>query len=409
MRAAQGAREPRRAVQRLVDRGRGRVRAPGGAVPVTAVLAGPGGEWRRVPEAAARDALPSVAPGGVAVLCPTFVARCGEDGHRAVVGHLLSQLAELHDAQPALPLVLWIGMQWFPGREGEEEEAARRLAALGRQAAREAPWLPFAGLCLPGPGKVRTTNAAIRLGAAHAPAGWLWLDDDVVAEPGCATLLVERFLAGSRRGAVGAVKVPLATGHRTSRLLRALGGATAPRRAHPHACCMLVADGVVRGGIPAELDMDDAFVLFELLDPRAAEPFHDLELVEGARCRFYQGAGFGETVRRLRISLLYHLTFMARYSWPAARVYFQQSLFYGLWPLAPWDGSRGVRTGLLRWLVKTVHFGWFAGYAGVLAFRGVTGLRPAPEGGLYSAGFQSPLNAEGGGHAADRRGPRDTR
>ncbi|CAM5742423.1 hypothetical protein SALBM311S_10274 [Streptomyces alboniger] len=46
---------------------------------------------------------------------------------------------------------------------------------------------------------------------------------------------------------------------------------------------MLVAADVVADGIPARRLADDGHVLFELLDPDAADPLHDLEVLPDAQ------------------------------------------------------------------------------------------------------------------------------
>ncbi|MFI9202952.1 glycosyltransferase family 2 protein [Streptomyces sp. NPDC053048] len=364
-----GGKPLRRRAQRLVARGFAPPPEP--EAPVTVLLRDPAdGTWSRLSERELAAALPRVSPHGLAALCPSYVGRCGLAEHLEVAGHVLDQLAGLRRAHPRLPLVLFFGMQW---QAGEEEEATRRLARIGEAARERVPGLVYVGLSLPGPGKVRTTNAAIRAAAPLRPAGWLWLDDDVRMEPGCVARLVDRFEERGRTGAVGAAKVALATRGRASRVLRRIGLTTAPRRNYPSACCMLVAAGVVAGGIPTRLGADDAYVLFELLDPAAADPFHALEVLPEARCLFVHGASWGMAVRRLRSTLFSHLMHMADYPWPTARVYFEETLFHGLWPLAPWDGRRGPVGGTLRWAVKAIHFSWFAAAGSALLVRGLLG------------------------------------
>ncbi|MFC5144772.1 glycosyltransferase family 2 protein [Streptomyces aureoversilis] len=371
-------REPfRRWPQRLVARGFAPPPEP--EPPVTALVrAGADGTWARLSGRGAADALPDVPPHGLAVLCPSYVSRCSPREHMEIAGHVLDQVVALRRARPRLPVVLWFGMQWRAGEEAEE--AVRRLARIGDLARERAPGLAYVGLSLPGPGKVRTTNAALRAAAPLRPAAWLWLDDDVRMEPGCVERLVERFEERGRTGAVGAAKVALATRDSTSRVLRRLGLTTAPRKNYPNACCMLVEAGVVAGGIPTRIGADDAYVLFELLDPAAEDPFHALEVLPDARCRFFHGGTPGTAVRRLRSTLFSHLLHMADYPWPKARVYFEETLFHGLWPLAPWDGRRGPAGGTLRWAVKAVHFSWFAAAGSALLVRGLVNrpLRRAP-------------------------------
>lgn len=386
----------RRWPQRLVARGFAPPPEP--IPPVTGVVRrGTDGPWACLTEKELSAALPGIPPDGLAVLCPSYVARCAAQEHLAIAGHLLEQLSAVRRSHPRLPVVLLFGMQWRAGEEDEEQEATRRLALIGELAHDTAPGLAYVGLALPGPGKVRTTNAAIAAAAPLRPAAWLWLDDDVRPAPGCAERLVGRFEERGRTGAVGASKVALATSDRTSRLLRRLGPTTAPRRNYPHACCMLVDARVVAGGIPTRLGSDDAYVLFELLDPGAADPFHALEVLPDAHCRFVRAGTPGSVVRRLRSTLFSHIMHMADYPWAKARVYFEETLFHGLWPLAPWDGRRGPARGTVRWAVKAVHFCWFTAAGSALLVRGCAGrpLRRAPW--ADTSDYLSPPRAPGAG------------
>lgn len=359
---ARGAREPRIWLQRMLARGFEPEPEP--SVPVTCVLPTGDGRWPPVPEGQLGPLLPGLPSGGIALLCPTYVGRCTAEQHAAHVAHVLSRLEELHHAHPDLPVALWVGMQWSGAQEGE---SLRRLAQLGRLAA--APWVSFVGLSLPGPGKIRTINASVRLSRPLGIQGWVWVDDDIRMEPRCLERLVSRFLERGCRGAVGAAKVPLSRPYPASRGLHALKKHTAPLRNYPHACCMVVQTEVIAGGIPVRRLADDGFVLFELLDPSRDDPYHDLEVVAAARCVHYTGDRGGGTLRRSRRLLYSHLTCMADYSWPAARRYFSDTLFFGLWPLAPWDGRRGATRGALRWLVKAAHFCWFSADALALLWR----------------------------------------
>ncbi|WP_336320208.1 glycosyltransferase family 2 protein [Streptomyces lavendofoliae] len=351
-----GSHDGRTRLQRAVARGFD----PGPEVrpPVTLVLP-PGERPDRLPR------------GGLGVLLPTYVGRCGARDHATMVAHVRDALAEAHAAHPDVPLTVWVGMQYGPG---DYEEAVRRLRAAAAVARRGAGRgaLAFAGLALPGPGKLRTVNAAVRAGRDRDYAGWLWIDDDVELGPRCLVRLLTRFRERGCTGAVGARLVALPRSTPASQVMDRVSGCTVPPGACPVAGCMLVETKVIAGGIPPRRLADDGFVLFELLDPAARDPLHDLEVLPGAYCRTYRVGGARDTRRRLRRSLYSHVTCMADYPRATARRYFRDVLFHGLWPLAPWDGSRGPLRGALRWTVKAVHFGWFCAVAAGLVARGLT-------------------------------------
>jgi hypothetical protein len=257
-------------------------------------------------------------------------------------------------------------MQWSGDREGAALERTRLLCRAA--GSREIPSFACRGLVLKGPGKLRTINAALRCARETRVRGWAWVDDDVQLEPDCLSRLVSRFLERDGHVAVGARKVAIAAAHSASRTFRAVSSQTQPPRTYPNACCMVVPAQVLVHGIPSRRVTDDGFVVFELLDPAHADPYHRMEVLEDACCRFVVGGDFHQSVSRLRRLLYSHVTCMADYSWPIARVYFQTMLFHGLWPLAKWGGVR-------RWLVKAIHFGLFALVVIELAVRGLL-LRP---------------------------------
>jgi hypothetical protein len=308
------------------------------------------------------------AAGGIAFLLPTVVER-GEAEQAAASLRLVQQVAGLRDARPELPLVFVAGMQWRD--PAGRAEALRRLEALGGEAL--ARRIPFVGMSLPGPGKIRTLNAAIAVAEGVGARGLAWVDDDVRLEPGCLAGMAERFLARGARGAVGATKVGAPKEYAASRLLFAAKSVMEPAVNYPHACCILVETGVVAGGIPPRYVSDDGYVCFRLLDPSLANPLEHLELVPGALCHYHVGGPAGETYRRIRRMLLNHHIYMADFPRPVARFYFRHVLFTGLWPLAPWDGSRGWRFGATKWALKWAYFGWFAAVGAELYLRGLLG------------------------------------
>ncbi|MFF3485323.1 glycosyltransferase family 2 protein [Streptomyces sp. NPDC002701] len=369
--------------QRAVARGFDPLPPP--RTPVTLVGSG---EVRRDPA----DLTAGLPAGGLGVLLPTYVARCPLAAQETALRQLLDALTDVRKARPGLPLTIWLGMQYG---HGELEEAVDRLRALTRDRA-----LPVVGFALPGRGKLRTVNTALALSRRLGHTGWLWTDDDVEFGPGCLVRLVERFHERGCAGAVGAHLVALPRATAAARTMDRVSGVTVPPAAYPAAACMLVAAEVVAGGIPARRLADDGHVLFELLDPGAADPLHDLEVLPDARGTFYRVARTRDTLRRLRRSLYSHVTCTADYPWATARTYLTGTLFHGLWPLAAWDGSGGPVRGLKRWTVKAVHLAWFCSVAAGLAVRGAAGrpLRHVPWG--DDGDFMSP--AAGGPPATAR-------
>jgi hypothetical protein len=329
-----------------------------------------------VPGPEARAAVAAEPADVLCALLPTYVSRCSREEHLVICEHAALRLREVPAALPGITPVLIVGMQHAPG---EEREALDRLAEMGRRLAAAGPLPRFLGLALPGPGKRRTINVALRLlGSASNVRGWIWLDDDTRMEPECLARLAGRFLARGGHGAVGATVVRLADASRPSGWLRRVKRVTRPRRSYPQSCCMVVETGVLAAGIPERRFSDDGFVFFELLDPAREDPYGELEVLAEARCSTYVGGGLRDTVRNLRRSLYSHILCMADYPPAKARFYFRHSLFHGLWPLAPWAGGR-------KWLAKALHFAWFCGVAAKLALRGVAG-RPLRrvEWGAYS-------------------------
>ncbi|OLZ73449.1 hypothetical protein AV521_05110 [Streptomyces sp. IMTB 2501] len=343
--------------QRAVARGFDPVAVP--YDPVALVRSGAQGEE------AADDVMSELPRGGLGVLLPSYVARCDAQAHATAFRQLLDGLDEVRETHPGLPLTVWLGMQYGPGELPEALDRLRRLTALDPAGT--------VGFALPGPGKLRTVNAALHLSRRLGYAGWLWTDDDIRLGPGCLARLVARFQERGCTGAVGAHLVALPRTSAASRTMARISGVTVPPGAYPAAACMLVAADVVADGIPARRLADDGHVLFELLDPGAADPLHDLEVLPDAQGSFYRVSRAHDTLRRLRRSLYSHVTSTADYPWATARTYLTRVLFHGLWPLASWHGSGGTVRGLKRWTVKAVHLTWFCSVAAGLAARGLAG------------------------------------
>ena len=338
-------------------------------------------------EAAAAERLAALPHEALGVLMPTYVARCVGAAHAAAVAHVLDQLEAVRRAYPGVPLTLWLGMQ---SDDHDGGAAVKRLCRLlAEQIVPDG--VTLVGLALPGRGKLRTINAALRVTRSLDYVGWLWLDDDIELAENCLVQLVARFLERGRCGAVGAVETALPGDAAPARVMDAVSHHTTPPYDYPKAACMIVATDVVGGGIPLRRFTDDGYVLFELLSRVSADQPADFDMVPQARYRFYRVGRSGDTLRRLRRSLYSHVTCMADYPWPVAHRYLARHLFYGLWPLAPWDDRRGLRAGSVRWLLKAVHFSWLCLVAAGLLLRGLT-RRPLRHVGWGDDGdFRTPL------------------
>nr|ANQ31712.1 glycosyltransferase [Actinoplanes teichomyceticus] len=281
---------------------------------------------------------------------------------------MLDRLVPVREAHPGLPVTVWIGIQ----ADGGDAAAIERVTAvLGHL--RVPAGLVVVGAALAGRGKLLTTNAVLRVTAALRYTGWLWVDDDVELAPDCLQRLVTRFLERGGTGAVGACETAQISTTPSARMMDTVSEHTMPPYAYPAAGCMLVAADVVAGGISPRRLTDDGFVVFELLTRAPDGAAADFEVVPEARCGFCRIGRASDTLVRLRRSMYSHVVSMADYPSRTARRYFQQYLFYGLWPLAPWDGRRGPARGLVRWSIKAVHFTWFGAVAASLAVRGLAG------------------------------------
>jgi hypothetical protein len=304
-------------------------------------------------------------------LCPTYLGRCDLSEHCAIVERFSRQLGLVVRRRPNLGIVLFVGMQWLESHDSDNEEAAlQRLRTLATIAEQHSP-SAFVGFALKGPGKNRTINAALGAGEGGRPRGWLWIDDDIQLEDGCLERLIDRFLAEPRRGAVGATIVQRQQRYASSRWLHRVGKLTAPLKAFPTAGCMIVEPRVLRGGIPVRCFADDAFVLFELLDPSRKDPFEALEVVREARAYHPVGGSGRVTYAQWRRRLYTHVIYTAEYPPEVARCYLSSCLFFGLWPISDWDRSLGIGGTMLRWMIKAVHLVLFLGAAANLFVRGV--------------------------------------
>ena len=321
--------------------------------------------WHWLPSAQ----LPN-APMDFAILLSTVLTRVTNDRTLQLLADLPSQIESLRARRPTQPLYVFVALQWFGSRESDGMACLRGVVDRLGERLKD---ISISGLLLRGPGKRQSINATIPLAAAAGCDGLLLLDDDVMLEPHCLAYLLEAFTTQGRLGAVGARKVGHPKSHRASQWLHRMKNITQPATNYPHSCCMLVAMDVVRGGIPSRYGSDDGYVCFELLDPEAANPLHHLKLVPEAVCHHEVGGTWLETLSRLRRMLLNHHIFMADYDQRTAGFYFSEVLFFGLWPFARFDRSRGLKFGLAKWGIKLIYATWFAAIGAELILRSVAG------------------------------------
>lgn len=313
------------------------------------------------------DARRDIGASAIGVLTPTYVGRASYEDQWQTIAHVLDQIADIQRTFPALRLVYFLGMQW--ANEAERAEALARLRHA-HELTDSYHGIEFVGLCLPGPGKLRTLNAVIAAAEPMHLTGLLWIDDDIRMEPHCLTRLTARFVNKQGRGAVGATKIPRTGTTATSRMLRRAKGVTGSAMNFPHGCCMLVETAVLAGGIPDRYPSDDVYVCFRLLSPRAPNPLERLELVPDARCSYTSGGTFVPTIGKIRRILLNQHVYLADWPVETARCYFQHVLFTGLWPLVRWDGTKGWRVGIAKLMLQWLYFVFFLLAGAELILRG---------------------------------------
>lgn len=363
-----------------MERGpRGRIRSllargyqpePDPPLSIEAVVPAPAGSWVHVALEELPPLLDDSLRHGLGVLLPTYVRGGSLDDQARALDRILTQLRDTRDAHPDLPLLVVVGMQW---QAQEHDEAIRRLEELGEVVARAGVG-SYLGLCVPGPGKNRTINASLRATASLELRGWFWTDDDAVWSPGCFQRLVTEFLGRGCRGAVGAhTFVRPDKGEKWSERVSWAKNVTTLQRQYPFASCMIVAPSVIADGIPKHRYSDDGFVFFRLLRPREDDPFRDLPVVPDAFCQLSTEKRPKNVLRRWRRLIYSHLISLSDETSDNARYYFRQVLFYGLWPIGPWDGRRGLRLGMMRWGIKAVYFVWFCAEGSLLLTRGIIG------------------------------------
>lgn len=306
--------------------------------------------------------------GGIALVLPTYVSRMSLAKLEESVTLAARRLNEAA-AIVSVPLLFFVAIQWD---DCQEREAYQRLFALEALIS-PASAVAFVGLTLPRAGKAASLNQVFGLAGDLGLAAVSWIDDDVYLNPACLANLYSRFLE-KRRGAVGARKVPHGRAHRASRVLKwAKDHVRTPGRGYPHGCCMIVASATVAGGIPPRYVCDDDYFCFMLLSPGCPDLLADLEVLPTSVCHHTVGGPAPEIYRRIRRSLLTANVMMADFGPPKSAAFFREVQFFGLWPLAPFDWSRGFWLGILKLSLKSLYFAWFCAVGVELFLRGLAG------------------------------------
>ena len=303
----------------------------------------------------------------IGVLVPTYVSRDGWEAQAAFVMQVLSQVSEIQRTLSTVRPVFLLGMQWF--EDGEAAEARFRLE-LANQFADDCA-VEFLGLCLKGPGKIRTLNAAIALADKMRFKGLLWVDDDILLAPQCLVRLVEAFVVRrNSEGAVGATKTLQPGRTATSRALSRCKQLMQSSMNFPHGCCMLVQTSLLAGGIPNRYQSDDVYVCFRLLSPSSQNPLLHMELVANACCTYGSAGGMLARIKKLRRILLNQHVFLADWPRETAVCYFKNIMFPGLWPINAFDRSNGPVLGVAKMGLQWLYFSLFLLFGMELLLRG---------------------------------------
>ena len=311
--------------------------------------------------------------GGLALVLPTYVGRAPLSSHRETVEELVTQLTDLPPTVAARPLVLVVGMQW---RDDQHDEAIARLGQPSEIAASRG------GVHLrrdrDAAGR-EESHAQRRVRGGHRPrpggrgVGRRRRDVQHRLHRTAAGGLPRPGRAGLGRGEQGAEPNPYAAArllHRGKQITKT------PKFGYPHGCCMVIDAELAARGIPDRYTCEDDYFCFALLDPRHDNPLHRTHIVADAVSYHLTGGPAGEIRHRVNRSLLTAAVLMADF--PPTSPAGTRMYFYGLWPLAPAARGQGLHFAAKKWLLKSIHFGWFSRVALGLAVRGVAG-RPRRE------------------------------
>lgn len=220
-------------------------------------------------------------------------------------------------------------------------------------------------------GKIAALNTAFRL-AASTVRFVGWVDDDVELGQDTLVRLLREIQHMPAPAAVGAVKVPYRSPHRTSHALARAKAVMPSAMNYPHGCAMIVTADVVRRGIPERYASDDGWVCFQLLDPAADDALWRLHLAPETSVNYVVGGGLRSTLRRLRRQRIGQLLLMADAPPPVSHCYLHQCLLNGvsLLPINLQEVRIDAAT-LERCLYSWVHVLSTLLLAGELALRGL--------------------------------------
>jgi hypothetical protein len=324
----------------------------------------------------------------IAIFLPTMLARFDLAG----VGEFLDEIGrEIRFAieEADVDIHLYIAMQYGGGSEVKGRAAVEMMLQTLAQSLRGTPArVGMVALLLPGPGKIVSINAMTALASDRKVEAVVLIDDDVAFSAKCFSRLIQAYLASPAPVAIGARKIgqPFATS--SSQILSRMKTFTQPAVNYPHACCMIVSIEVIAPEIPLIYSSDDGYVCFRLLQPWSAEPLERLRLLDHAYC-YHQvgGRDAGEIFSRIRRMLLHHHLFLSHADRQSTGYYLSQLLFFGMWPLVPFDRANGWGRGIIKCLLKYAYAIWFGKIAIELIVRGFSN-RPLSEiswGGMGSA------------------------
>jgi len=321
----------------------------------------------------------------VAVILPTMSDRPWATEMVDYLTGLAGQVA-IAAKERAIEIHLYVAVQYPAHDAVQGKDSARRIEAVLREGlGDDLARIGLTVMTLAGPGKVVSINAVTKIASTRGVEAVLLIDDDVAFSEGCFSRMIAAYLESPRPIAIGARKIGQPFQTRASSVLHKLKSFTQPAENYPHACCMIVSMDVIAPEIPPIYSSDDGYICFRLLAAEQPNPLARLVLIEEAYCYHWVGGrDAGEITSRVRRMLLHHHLFLSHGRRVDARYYLAELLFFGMWPLVPFDRTKGFRRGAIKCLLKYVYALWFAKIGVELILRGLSGrpLREIVWGGL---------------------------
>lgn len=302
----------------------------------------------------------------IGFILPTYVDSMSIKRQLEQYHHYFESLREAAKKYMNFSLVVFVAMQW---KDGQREEARQRLEKIMKLDIQDD--FQLIAFSCKAQKKTSSLNIAISIAQELKSIAIGWIDDDVILKQDCLKYLIKDFLNLTEPGAVGANKIGIPVTNKSSKIFFKLKSVTTPAMNYPHGCCMLVSAELIKNGIPERYHSDDGYICFELIRPNKDNPFDLLKITNKAICYHFVGGELKNILKRIRRLLLFHVIFMADYPINVATYYFKYSLFYGLWPLAPWDRNKTPILSLFKWLLKAIYFMVFVTVAIELAIRGI--------------------------------------